>query len=267
VHRVGDRFVVDERLASLVRFAAHNLAAPELPIGTPAAVDLVVCRNVLIYLEDWARRRVMERLCAALADGGWLILGATDPIPAADLHVEPVPGVAGIYRRRTKTVQDVRWRPRRAAPSEDLVPRAANASVAGLEPNGTKALARRLGRGAGERELEQALARQPESAELRALHGLLLLDRGRLAAARDALLRATLLDAELAVAHFALGTVLLQLGDPARASRSFAAAAAIAARHPGRAAVPLGDGERWAELLDAARRQAALAVRRASVQP
>jgi chemotaxis protein methyltransferase CheR len=61
-----------------VRLARASLTAT-LPAEPPW--DVVVCRNVLIYLTDAARALVGARLAAALRPGGALLLGATDRTP------------------------------------------------------------------------------------------------------------------------------------------------------------------------------------------
>lgn len=63
----------------VVRFARHNLMDGALPDGAPAGgFDLVSCRNVMIYFDDDSRERALSLLTAAVAPGGWLVLGTTD---------------------------------------------------------------------------------------------------------------------------------------------------------------------------------------------
>jgi chemotaxis protein methyltransferase CheR len=66
----------------LVRFAHANLHAPPYPAAAP--LDLVLCRNVLIYFGPAARREVLARLLGLLAPWGLLLLG----------HAESLAGVA-----------------------------------------------------------------------------------------------------------------------------------------------------------------------------
>ncbi|WBV41716.1 CheR family methyltransferase [Pseudoroseomonas cervicalis] len=71
-----------------VRFARANLCtlapADPSPAAPPEASeqDIILCRNVLIYLTRPARDAVLRGLCARLAPGGALLLGATDLPPA-----------------------------------------------------------------------------------------------------------------------------------------------------------------------------------------
>jgi chemotaxis protein methyltransferase CheR len=65
---------VDERLARLVRFQRHNLLEPPPREG----FDAVVCRNVLIYFEPAVAAATLQRLAAAVAPGGYLLLGPVE---------------------------------------------------------------------------------------------------------------------------------------------------------------------------------------------
>ncbi|HZQ78979.1 MAG TPA: protein-glutamate O-methyltransferase CheR [Acidimicrobiia bacterium] len=85
-----DRWEVDQRLRRRVHFALLNLVAGGYPSpanGT-AAVDVLLCRNVLMYLTAEARQRVAGRLARCLAPGGWLAVAPAE-VAAADF-----PGLA-----------------------------------------------------------------------------------------------------------------------------------------------------------------------------
>jgi chemotaxis protein methyltransferase CheR len=72
----GERssFVLSPRLKRHVRFERHNLLEQPLP----GDWDVILCRNVLIYLSRERARGVVERLADALAPGGHLLLGASE---------------------------------------------------------------------------------------------------------------------------------------------------------------------------------------------
>ena len=93
----GDRLRVGDGLRGAVRFARHNLLdPPPAPVG---GFDVVMCRNVLVYLRADAARRVARHLRDALADGGLLILGTFGAIDEPGL-VPVGPREAGAYVRR-----------------------------------------------------------------------------------------------------------------------------------------------------------------------
>ncbi len=61
-------------------FSFANLSLPESlkPMG---AFDLILCRNLLIYLRPEARLHLLQSLRAALKEGGRLIVGTGDAVP------------------------------------------------------------------------------------------------------------------------------------------------------------------------------------------
>jgi chemotaxis protein methyltransferase CheR len=82
----GKCFRVSAAVRRLVTFRPLNLARDDYPsvsTGT-TALDLILCRNVLIYFDAETVRRVAARLRAALAPGGWLLTASSDP-PLAEL--------------------------------------------------------------------------------------------------------------------------------------------------------------------------------------
>lgn len=72
---------MDERIARQVKFEFLNLALDVYPshaTGT-MGVDVIFCRNVLIYFAKETVKLVIRRLYESLAPGGWLITGSADP--------------------------------------------------------------------------------------------------------------------------------------------------------------------------------------------
>ncbi|MCX7371301.1 MAG: hypothetical protein NTW56_02485 [Alphaproteobacteria bacterium] len=67
-------------LRRTARFRRATLLAPPDDLG---GFDVILCRNVLIYMTDTARARVVNALSRHLRPGGVLGLGPTDDTPAA----------------------------------------------------------------------------------------------------------------------------------------------------------------------------------------
>jgi chemotaxis protein methyltransferase CheR len=89
---------VRQDLRAAVRFEPFNLAQDPLPAD---GFDVVLCRNVLIYLTDWARRRAVELLCRAVRPGGYLMLGATDSLEEV-AGFETIWGQDAVMHRRVR---------------------------------------------------------------------------------------------------------------------------------------------------------------------
>ena len=75
----GDQWQASALLRSKARFAVHNLLeAP--PRGAEGKFDIILCRNVLLYLNAEKRGLAFERLASALAPDGALMLGAGETV-------------------------------------------------------------------------------------------------------------------------------------------------------------------------------------------
>lgn len=72
--QAGEYYIPSLRVRRAVRFARHNLLADPYP----AAIDLIVCRNVLIYLKDETKSRIISGFAGSLKPGGYLFLGGTE---------------------------------------------------------------------------------------------------------------------------------------------------------------------------------------------
>jgi chemotaxis protein methyltransferase CheR len=95
-HRRGDRFVLLERIRQKVEFGYFNLASDVYR----SDLDLIVCRNVLIYFDRDIVERVARQLYGALREGGWLIAGPSDPPLWDAAPYETVVTSAGVFYRR-----------------------------------------------------------------------------------------------------------------------------------------------------------------------
>jgi chemotaxis protein methyltransferase CheR len=101
---LGDGGVrISDSLRELVRFQYLNLHDPIYPsllTGT-RGVDLIFCRNVLVYFHPEAARAVLERFLLCLVDGGYLVLSAFDAELAPDGFETVRLQHASVLRKRT----------------------------------------------------------------------------------------------------------------------------------------------------------------------
>lgn len=89
------RFRVRKELRKHVIFGRHDLIK-DPPI---ASLDLLICRNVLIYMEREQKTKVLERFAFALKPGGVLFLGKSEGVQDVEEAFEPVWAQGRIYRR------------------------------------------------------------------------------------------------------------------------------------------------------------------------
>jgi chemotaxis protein methyltransferase CheR len=75
----GGKVQVKPRLRARVSFGQLNLMDPSAADVLPP-MDLVFCRNVLIYFDVAARKKALESLYRRLAPGGWLLLGHSESL-------------------------------------------------------------------------------------------------------------------------------------------------------------------------------------------
>jgi chemotaxis protein methyltransferase CheR len=88
--REGDReqpdFRVCEALRSWVVFKRFNLSTPPFPM--PGPVDVVLCRNVMIYFDNDVRSGLVTEVHRMLKPGGYLMVG----------HSESLNGIASGFK-------------------------------------------------------------------------------------------------------------------------------------------------------------------------
>lgn len=108
--RRGARRQVSEALRNLVAFASHDV----LREPVPGRFLLVLCRNLIIYLEREPQERLMAKLASALHPGGCLVLGKSEILigESRDSFI-PVSASERIYRRVASAAQPA-TAPRRA---------------------------------------------------------------------------------------------------------------------------------------------------------
>lgn len=78
--RIGDEWVLDERIRSMVTFRAVDLIKDSFPAGELCDMDLILCRNVFIYFDADTVATVAEKQAATLSQGGYLMTGHTEII-------------------------------------------------------------------------------------------------------------------------------------------------------------------------------------------
>jgi len=96
VEEAGDRFTVRDSVTEMVSFEQHDLIR-----GEPKRdFDLLFCRNLLIYIDAEYKVPIFETIRGSLREGGYLMIGMTETLPAACRDdFEPVDKQHRIYRR------------------------------------------------------------------------------------------------------------------------------------------------------------------------
>jgi len=283
--RDGGRFEILPGIKDLVSFAYLNLAEDVYPAlaNNTNAMDLIFCRNVLMYFSPDKARTAARKLARSLVEGGWFISSPSEA--SADLLAPLLPGdfPGAILYRKPKTGEATPPRARLALADEaaPLSPclEAAPAKDGFLSPQTTHA---RPVPAEGAPETSSAASKEALSSELslraRAaanrgdlaaalllcdkaisadrllpashyLRGVILQEQGALEEATASLKRALYLDQSFVVAHFALGNILRRRSGK-EARRHFESALVLLRRLAPDAALPEAEGITAGRLLE-----------------
>ena len=249
----GSLFTLDPAIRKRVRLEQLNLTGDDYPAPDRgiADLDLVLCRNVLIYFERKAVAHVARHLHDSLAEGGWLVLGSSDPPLAEHAPFRKVVTEGGVFYRRLAAGAEVHLplHPRREATPRPVrrTARGPRAVAPSLPPpvivldkadasNDTSDLLR------AEEDARAALRADPLLPAAHHRFALVAMELGHDAEAADALRRAIYLDRDLVMAHLALGMLKQRSGDARGARRSFRTVRRLCEALPKADPVPLADG-------------------------
>lgn len=102
---VKNEYEIQPRIRRMVRFGYLNLTVDTYPsiLNETNALDLILCRNVFIYLDAQAVQRSMTQFSHCLVDGGVVVLGASDPIHYHHADLELVQNTRTGYFRKVNS--------------------------------------------------------------------------------------------------------------------------------------------------------------------
>jgi two-component system, chemotaxis family, CheB/CheR fusion protein len=96
-------YQIGKRLRETVIFSLQNLLT-DAPFSK---LDLISCRNLLIYIEAAVQRRLLSLFAFALKPGGCLFLGKSDAIASQSPYFTPVSSRWRIYRRSSASAPGI----------------------------------------------------------------------------------------------------------------------------------------------------------------
>lgn len=99
----GQKFKLSDEIINKVTFDYLNLHSdsyPSLMNGT-VSQDLIICRNVLIYFDNHHIKMILNRLDHCLAENGYLLLGASDPIAFMDVSVKSYENIPSLFIKQS----------------------------------------------------------------------------------------------------------------------------------------------------------------------
>jgi two-component system CheB/CheR fusion protein len=116
--RVGQTYQVVPDVRQMIVFAQHNVIK-DAPF---TRVDLITCRNLLIYLQPAAQQKVLSFFHFSLNHGGILFLGPSESVGALARGFEPVDKHWQLYRKHSDPRMPVDMRLHTPAQAEPRVP-------------------------------------------------------------------------------------------------------------------------------------------------
>jgi chemotaxis protein methyltransferase CheR len=274
-----ERVEVDARIRRMATFAPLNLADDGYPsvVTNTGAMDLILCRNVLMYFTGETVRATVARLQRALGTGGWLAVSAAEASVGLFHPLTPVNFPGAIFYRKDSA--GGLPAPSRQSPEtilRELTDLAVSVPTLGdlvspslvrfpheeqveapADPIADLQRARVL---ADQGNLEQArtlceaaLATDRLHAEAHLLLAAIRQEQGEIPSALEALRRAIYLAPDLATSHFLLGSLLLRQGKRRRGRRAMETVMSLLKAVPADEPLPDNDGLTAGRLLESAR--------------
>jgi chemotaxis protein methyltransferase CheR len=260
------RWHVLPALRDRVEFRAHNLAGSGAGWAGLRDMDLILCRNVMIYFGPETVRDVALRLFECLAPGGVLLTGPSDPLlgghapfigevtPFGLLYRRPAPGQPlhapasiGTHAGAIRSPSDMVLPPEAETPQRACMPAAsrqldrARSGRSRLDTRGTRAS-----------PALQSVELPPDALAGPYLEAMRLLAERDAVGAERQLRRLLYEDRRQPVLHFGLGVALVAQGRVEAARRAFRNAETLASELVPGQLIRLGDGVTAGQLAQAA---------------
>jgi chemotaxis protein methyltransferase CheR len=92
--KTNEAWQINEAIRNMVQYKPLNLLQPFNMLGT---MDVIFCRNVLIYFDQPTKAEVLGRMAKQLTKDGVLYLGGAETVVGVTERFKPVAGQRGIY--------------------------------------------------------------------------------------------------------------------------------------------------------------------------
>jgi chemotaxis protein methyltransferase CheR len=86
---IDQQYNLSSSVKSMVKFSRINLVE-EKDVRTMRGIDVIFCRNVLIYFDDKAKQKVVSHLYDSLRPGGYLFIGTSESLHNVTRAFRPV---------------------------------------------------------------------------------------------------------------------------------------------------------------------------------
>jgi chemotaxis protein methyltransferase CheR len=93
----GEGWKISDRLRGMVKFRNYNLLSDPSATAGFTGLDLIFCRNVLIYFDEITRKRVFTGMAKVMKPGGFLCLGGAETVIGISDAFRILPGERGLF--------------------------------------------------------------------------------------------------------------------------------------------------------------------------
>lgn len=239
----GPVFKISPNVRGLVRFEVLNLAgnAYPSPVTNTCDMDIILCRNVLIYFTPETITRVISNFIKCLNPEGWFITGPVETSLMAGSGLERVPVTDGVLYKKvpavSRTITEIGEKPGAAVP---LAPKTKNRKPVIIPPpepaaekepeiRATSAdlaeTCANFGRYTDALEwCGRALRENKADKKLYLFLAYILEELEDYSGAEGALKKALFLDSDFVMAHYTLGTVNVKMGNNTNAEKYYTTA-------------------------------------------
>jgi chemotaxis protein methyltransferase CheR len=269
-------FLVDPALRELVHFAHLNLVTDAYPSlhNQTNAMDVIFCRNVLMYFTPRQQQRVVAALHRCLVDGGYLVVSPVEAGPdlLAMFAMEDHGGIL-LYRKTSQAARPLPASPvvepaflggqAEPAPAAALAPAPSppvEAQVAQPEPGRARSplLLARIYADQGRLDealtwCQRAIAAERTEPSAHFLCATIYQELGRLQEAIAAFGKVLFLDQDFVLAHHALGGLYKRLGKQTESRRHLAVALKLLSARSKDEVLPESDGMTCGRLVESVR--------------
>jgi chemotaxis protein methyltransferase CheR len=84
----GDFYTVKDSIKKMIVFRRLNLSQPPFPMTGP--LDVVFCRNVMIYFDNDVRNRLLADIYRLLKPGGYLMVGHSESLTGTNTDFQSI---------------------------------------------------------------------------------------------------------------------------------------------------------------------------------
>lgn len=202
------RYLITEPVRRLVRFSYLNL----LEDPFPQSVDVIFCRNVMIYFDQAIVTQLVKRFYDSLARPGYLFIGYSESLQSIQSDFKLTMSNEGIYYRKIQLEKT--WKAKTVAdtPAEAVTPTS--------EKTHSMTMLERILEAVIHKDYDRALdlimgvdAQSPHAVEAYYQAAFIYTNQGAYSRAQEWLDKILTLDPLFAPAYFLLGTLYLEEAD------------------------------------------------------